>query len=132
MEEKKIQELIDQIREENEMERTYLKKQLNMMKIMMVAMLGIFILLLVTVSVLLPKVTQTLDGANQAIVQISDTMTEVEGMFDSVDELMNDSKEGITIAIESMNSIDFEGLNRSIEDLGNIVSPLADFFGRFN
>ena len=33
---------------------------------------------------------------------------------------------------EKLNSINFQGLNQSIEDLGKVVSPLSEFFSRFN
>ena len=59
MEDNNIKNLIDDIREQNEVERKYLKKQLN------------------------------------------------------------------------INSIDFEKLNKSIDDFNSVISPLSDFFGRF-
>lgn len=131
MEEKKLQELIDQLKEENEIEKSYLKKQLTMLKIMMAAMLGTFLVLLITVVVLLPTASKTLQQANQIMGQISETMIEVEEVFDSVKILIEESQEGLSVAIDSMNSIDFEGLNQSITDLGNIVSPMANLFSKF-
>ena len=131
MEEKKLQELIDQLKEENEIEKSYLKKQLTMLKIIMVAMLGTFLVLLITVVVLLPTASKTLQQANQIMGQISETMIEVEEVFDSVKILIEESQEGLSVAIDSMNSIDFEGLNQSITDLGNIVSPMANLFSKF-
>ena len=132
MEEKNIKTLIDEIREENEIERSYLKKQLNMMKVLMFAMAGIFLMLLVTVAVLVPKVTATLDNANTALEQIVSTAEQVNEVFGSVETLVEDSSAGVTQALENMNSIDFEGLNQSISDLGKVVSPLSSFFSRFN
>jgi hypothetical protein len=32
--------------------------------------------------------------------------------------------------MEKLNAIDFETLNKAIEDLGKVIKPLADFFGR--
>ena len=131
MEESTIKELIAQLKEENETEKKYLKKQLTMLKIMMGAMAGIFIVLFITVILLLPKVMETLSGANKAIAQISETMVEVDEVFESVKTLIEESEQGLSLAIDSMNSIDFEGLNQSITDLGNVVSPLANFFSKF-
>ena len=34
-------------------------------------------------------------------------------------------------AFDNINSIDFEGLNKAIEDLGNVVEPLSNFFKKF-
>lgn len=131
MEENQVQELLHEIRAENEIERVYLKKQLNMMKIIMAAMSGIFLLLFVAVVILVPKVTDTLSRANHAIGQISETLIEVDEVFDSVNGLIEESEEGLSVAIDSMNSIDFDRLNQSIEDLGNVVAPLANFFSKF-
>ena len=132
MEENNIKALMNEIREENEIERSYLKKQLNMMKVLMFAMAGIFLMLLVTVAVLVPKVTDTLNSANTALEQIVTTAQQVDDVFASVETLVEDSSEGVTQALENMNSIDFEKLNQSISDLGKVVSPLSSFFSRFN
>ena len=131
MEENNVKILIDDIREQNEVERTYLKKQLNMMKALMFAMAGIFLMLLIAVAVLVPKVAMTLDNANVALEQISYTAEQLDDVLISAETLLEDSSEGITQAIENMNSIDFEKLNKSIDDFNSVVSPLSSFFGRF-
>lgn len=131
MEESNIKTLLDDIREQNEIERTYLKKQLNMMKALMFAMAGIFLMLLIAVAVLVPKVTTTLDNANVALEQISYTAEQMDDVLISVETLLEDSSEGVSQALENMNSIDFEKLNKSIDDFNSVVSPLSSFFGRF-
>ena len=139
MEENSMKALLDDIREQNEIERTYLKKQLNMMKALMFAMAGIFLILLVSVGVLVPKLTTTLVNANVALEQISymaeqivTTAEQVDDVFDSVETLVGESSEGVTQALENMNSIDFNKLNQSIDDFNKVISPLSSFFGRFN
>ena len=42
-----IQPILDDIREQNEIERSYLKRQLNMMKALMFSMAGIFLILMI-------------------------------------------------------------------------------------
>ena len=146
MEENNIKTLIDDIRQQNEVERTYLKKQLNMMKALMFAMAGIFLILLISVAVLVPKITATLDYANVALEQVSymaekisttadqifTTAEQVDEVFGSVETLVEDSSEGIAKALENMNSIDFKKLNRSIDDFNKVISPLSSFFDKFN
>lgn len=132
MEESNIKILMENIREQNEVERTYLKKQLNMMKALMFAMAGIFFMLLIAVAVLVPQITTTLDNANVALEQISYTARQMDDVLVGVEELVENSSVGVSQALENMNSIDFEKLNRSIEDLNNVISPLAGFFSRFN
>ena len=131
MEENNIKALLDDIREQNEVERTYFKKQLNMMRALMFSMGGIILILLVAVIILVPKITVTLDNANVALEQISFTAEQLDEVLISVETLVEDSSEGITQALDNMNSIDFEKLNKSIDDLNNVVSPLSNFFSRF-
>mgnify|MGYP003293715262 CR=1 FL=1 len=138
MEDNNIKILLDDIRQQNEVERTYLKKQLNMMKALMFAMAGIFLILLISVAVLIPKLTVTLDNANVALEQVAYTAEQIVSTADQIDEvfvgvetLLEDSSEGVTQALENMNSIDFEKLNRSIDDFNSVVSPLSSFFDRF-
>ncbi|MBR5597460.1 MAG: hypothetical protein IKW30_08650 [Lachnospiraceae bacterium] len=131
MEENNIKTLMDEIRQQNEVERTYLKKQLNMMKALMFAMVGIFLILLVSVGVLVPKVMSTLDNANVALEQISYTAGQMDEVLISVESLVEESSVGVNQALENMNSIDFEKLNGSIEDFNNVISPLSEFFSRF-
>ncbi len=132
MEDLGVKKLIEEIREENEVERSYLKKQLNMMRVLMVSMAAIVCILVVTLMILVPQITATLDNANQALGELSTTAAKVNEVFTSVQLLVEDSSAGVTQAIEKLNSINFEGLNQSIEDLGKVVSPLSEFFSRFN
>ena len=34
--------------------------------------------------------------------------------------------------MEKLNTVDFETLNKAIEDLSKVIEPLAKFFGMFN
>lgn len=131
MEDLGVKELIHEIQKENEVERSYLKKQLNMMRVLMFAMAGILCLLVVTLAVLVPEVMGTLANANRALEEISATAENVNTVFNSVQSLVEQSGEGVSQAISKLNAIDIESLNQSIEDLGTVVSPLSEFFSRF-
>lgn len=132
MEDLGIKKLIEEIRQENEVERRYLRKQLNMMRILMVSMASIVCILVVTLMILVPQITTTLDTANRALEELSTTAARVNEVFTSVEALVDNSSTGVTQAIEKLNSINFQDLNQSIEDLGKVVSPLSEFFSRFN
>lgn len=131
MEDLGIRELIQEIQKENETERTHLRKQLNMMRVLMVGMAGIVCLLVVTLVVLVPEVLNTLNNANTALKEISTVAQNANEVFYSVQTLVEESGQGVAEAIEKVNTINIESLNRSIEDLGTVVSPLSDFFSRF-
>lgn len=138
MDEKTLQELIAEIRNENAEERSYLKKQNTMMRCLMAVMLGIFVILAIAVIVLVPKISMTLSKADTALTNANTTLTQVnelaknaETTMSNLDTVLGQSSEGIASTMEKLNAIDFEGLNQSIEDLGNVVSPLSKFFGTF-
>lgn len=131
MEELGVKELIRELRQESEQERKELRKQLKIMRILLFAAAAITCVLILTLAVLAPRITATLDTANRALEDISYTAGRVNEVFASVETLVEDSSTGVTEAIEKLNSINFDGLNQSIEDLGKVVSPLSEFFSRF-
>ena len=88
-------------------------------------------MLLIAVAILVPSITSTLDNANIALEQISYTAQEMDGVLNSVEILVEESSVGVTEALENMNSIDFEKLNKSIDDFNKVISPLSNFFSRF-
>jgi len=131
MEDLAVRELIQEIQNENQSEQGYLRKQLNMMRVLMVGMAAVVCLLVVTLVVLVPEILNTLANANQALTEIKVVAQNANEVFGSVQVLVEQSGQGVTEAIEKMNAIDIESLNQSIEDLGTVVSPLSDFFSRF-
>ena len=131
MEDLGVRELIQEIQNENQSEQGYLRKQLNMMRVLMVGMAAVVCLLVVTLVVLVPEILNTLANANQALTEIKVVAQNANEVFGSVQILVEQSGQGVTEAIEKMNAIDIESLNQSIEDLGTVVSPLSDFFSRF-
>ena len=62
---------------------------------------------------------------------MTSTIDTMETTLESVTKLVNDSSESLVTAFDNINSIDFEGLNQAIEDLGNVVQPLSNFFKKF-
>ena len=68
----------------------------------------------------LETVTQTLADAD------------LGGMVENVNTLTTDSQSAVTEAIEKLDTIDIETLNKAIRDLSDVVEPLAKvshFFG---
>lgn len=101
--------------------------------------------LVVAMLIILPTVYKTLNNANNAITTATETLEEASAVIEdmtktmdtfeeamsSVTKLVDDSAESLQAAFDNINSIDFEGLNSAIEDLGNVVEPLSKFFGAF-
>jgi len=94
------------------------------------------IALLVVVLHMLPTVQGI---AQQAEVILADLETathnlakiDLTGTIDNVNALLTTSQSGVEEAMEKINAIDFETLNSAIEDLADIIKPLADVSNLF-
>lgn len=96
-------------------------------------LLAIFVAVFaISAAVIVPKATTTLDTANARLSSLEHTISMLEDTLDSITDLTEDTATSLDDAMTHLNEIDFEGLNNAIKDLGDVVSPLASFFGRFN
>lgn len=93
-----------------------------------------------------PKVMTTVDNANDILSQVSETIiladttlesvtqmsTSVTDMGTTMETFITDNAETVEEVMTKLDKIDFEGLNDAIKDLGDVVEPLANFFGKFH
>jgi len=114
------------------------KKQLFLQRITTLATVGIFVVVLVAMLVLVPKVTMTLTNIDKMVADASSSVENINAMVaemteasKNLNQLVNDNTEPLTQAVNNMAGIDFEGLNKAITDLQATVGPMAQFFGRF-
>ena len=56
--------------------------------------------------------------------------TDFEGMMNGINELVVTSQESIEDAVDRIDEIDLDTLNKSIKDLNSIINPLAKLFGK--
>lgn len=77
------------------------------------------------------EASQTLSFANEAMESITEMSVEITEMSENMDTFLEDNAETVAAVMEKMESVDFEGLNSAIEDLGAVVEPLANFFKKF-
>ena len=86
----------------------------------------------------LEAVPNLLEGEMDTILSNLNTVTDelaradLEGMVADVDSFVTTGQEAVEQATEKLNIIDFETLNQAIEDLADVVEPLAKFFNVFN
>jgi len=52
----------------------------------------------------------------------------VESLIGNVDSLVNTSQSGVQSTLEKLDKIDFDKLNKAIDDLSAVIEPLAKFF----
>ncbi len=64
-------------------------------------------------------------------IDLSEMTDGISGMVDNIDALVTESRGSISAATEAMDAIDLDGLNGAIEDLQDVIEPLANFFNMF-
>ncbi len=118
--------------------RDITKKQLVFQSITSLAVLGIFIAILVSVLIMIPKATATLNNIDKVTTEAMNSIKEIDEMVsemtqtsENLNKLVSENAEDITGAVDDMSNIDFEGLNTAIQDLEDTVAPFAAFFRQF-
>lgn len=66
--------------------------------------------------------------------RISEQLTEADlaGLVEHVDQMAVTSEQGVKEALEKIESIDIDELNRAIKALSDVVTPLARLMGKFS
>ena len=101
--------------------------------------------LVVMVCRILPQINEILGQAKLAMTQIQTVLTnleqttnqlaqvDLESMVSNVDALVVTGQQSLQESMVKLNGIDFEALNKAIEDLAAVIEPLANMtrvFGR--
>ena len=78
-------------------------------------------------------VVAQLEAVLSDLEQTSSTLAalDLEGMVGNMDSLAVYAQESLKQTMGKLDAIDFETLNKAIEDLAKVIEPLAEFFGRF-
>lgn len=133
------------IQVQNDKQLSLMKRQVFFTQLFAFISLGVFVLLLVTVVFVGPKVNQILTRANDLTIQISDisekaevvlgnletvsnqlTDTDYNQMLENVNALIQDSQTTLNEALLQIKLLDIATLNSSIKDLDSIIRPLAE------
>ena len=67
-----------------------------------------------------------------AALDIRGIAENVETLVGNVDMLAVSAQDSLKQTMTKLDTIDFETLNKAIEDLSAVIQPLADFFGMFS
>ena len=59
-------------------------------------------------------------------------LTNVDGLVGDVDTLVTTTQGGLEDTLLKIEKVDFDTLNKAIQDLADVVEPLAKFFNTFN
>ena len=68
---------------------------------------------------------ETLESANNALDDVDMMAKSIIDTSDSLKEFITENGEAMTGAVQSIEDIDFEGLNKAIQDLQDAVGPFA-------
>lgn len=127
MEEKRdLQELLERLDESNRKQAKYAKWQCILSVAATVCCVGLFVL----VWQIMPEVrslTNQMETVLTNLELVTDQLAEMDlgSMVRNVDDLVVTTQEGL-------GAIDFEALNQAIQDLADVVEPLARFFNVFH
>lgn len=85
---------------------------------------------------LMPQVNGLLSQLETVLSDLEQTTgqlaaLDLESMVKNMDSLAVYAQESLQQTMEKLDTIDFETLNKAIEDLAKVIEPLAKFFGRF-
>ena len=121
------------------------EKQLFYSRIRSIAAVVTALCILCALVMVVPALLRTAAGADAVIAQASSSITladeaitdviEMSGAITemglSMDDFIAENAEAVSSLMKEIEAIDFEGLNKAIKDLGDVVEPFGKFFNRF-
>ena len=128
-----LQELLERLDQSNRQQAKYARWQCVFSIVSAVCVVGLFVL----VYTLMPQVQELTAQTEVVLTNLTEVTDQLAGMdlgtmVKNVDELVVTSQAGVEQAMNTLNSIDFDTLNQAIEDLANVIEPLAKFFNIFH
>ena len=89
--------------------------------------------LIIVFSLLVPRFLKTVQTVEESMAQVQDfvdqaqaSLIEITDLATDVDVVVEANSIAISDAITNFNSVDFEGLNKSISNIKDAVEPLAN------
>ena len=137
--EQRLQEILERIEQSTRKQTRYARLQFILSIVATVAVVA-FLLVLVRI---VPQLQEIVSLAETVLSNLEYLTTELAkadltGMVENIDTLVGNvdglvsvSQTGIEDAIQKINGIDFDALNDAIQDLSNVVEPVAKFFKTF-
>ena len=88
------------------------------------------------IACLVPQVNTVLAQTQSVLGNLETTSQQLasldlESMISDVDALVVSGQAGIEQSMEKLNTVDFETLNKAIQDLSDVIEPLAKFSNMF-
>lgn len=80
---------------------------------------------------IISQASETIALADDALTGITQMSESITDMGQNMDAFILENEETVSRVMEQLEAVDFEGLNRAIRDLGDVVEPFAKFFNKF-
>lgn len=80
---------------------------------------------------IMSQVSETIELADTAIESVTEMSESITNMGNNMDTFITENAESVQQIMKKFDEIDFAGLNAAIKDLGDVVEPFANFFGKF-
>lgn len=113
------------------------RKEAKSGRISAIATVALAVAFVITLSVFLPvavntlnKVNATLAEAENVAVAAQKSLDEIDGMVQNFNGVIVDNTDSVNTALSKVSEIDVNSLNRSIQELADILDPLARLFER--
>ncbi len=123
--------------QENEKKQTKYAKRRSIMSFV-VSIFSIALIVLIGFYVLktMPEVNKIVNKTETTIDDVSDMLVDASSAIKNLNNISKDLSKvdmdelftNVSEAVKKLESIDFEGLNTAIGDLGAVIAPLARFF----
>jgi len=134
-ENKELLELLNKIEASNRKQLMYTRIQCIAAVLAVACFAGIFFLIkdfLPQISAIITEIPGVVEQmeivlSNLEIVTSELTAVDFEGMVAGVNTLVQTGQLGLEQPVENLNAIDFDTLNQAIQDLADVVEPLAKF-----
>ena len=121
------------------------KKQVFYARISAICCGILAIAVVITLLILVPSLLKTIHQVNGVVTEAEETLVQAQEALDGVGEMtdavtsmsenmdtfVSENVVSIEQVMKKLEAIDFEGLNGAIKDLGDVVEPMAKFFGQF-
>lgn len=125
---------LESLQSSNLGQEKYAKRQYFMSMLSAFCSIAALCIVIYAVSILIPRVDSLLtdvEGTMTNVQKITADLATVDiaGIANNVDSLMATSETSITEAMDKLNGIDFENLNKAIAELESVVRPLSSLFG---
>lgn len=132
--------VLNELREENAAQRKLLEKQCRLTRQISILLLCLAASVAVFLFTLLPKLTATIRELDIVVentqeiteelksADIEGTIRSLSDALNSIDGLVNDSSESLQATLKKMEAMDIDTLNKAIQDLHQVIKPLASLF----